>query len=606
MRLETSLSHRLELQQKLAPQLIQSIEILQLPALDLQELIQQELMENEVLEVQETRETEKEEPLPEPPATESDKEFERLESLLSNIEEWNDSAYRPGPSAGSSDPDKDRKMEAMNNTTSKPATLHDHLYQQLRLTDAPFRLKALAEQIIYNLDENGFLRVGLEELLVNLQQQLELDQARRDLAEPPPPPPIRPDSSPHGDTLGESHSHGDSPNGSTSSPSVFTERPREDESSQSRPVFTNGQPPSTHRIRPVFEPDSDPTLDEDEDEDVLASEEITEEVGALDLAEVDEDDEDLESDLEANFFTLAEAEQALRMVQNLDPRGVGARDISECLTLQINQSDPDASLLRRLIEGHFQDICKNRIPKVAKEMGEDIEVIKMLIDRVRHLNFRPGAEFTMTPVPYVRPDVILEYVDGNYEIRLEDDYYPKLRLSPRYRKMYEEKKNDPKVREYIKRKIESARWLIDAIEQRQNTLFRVVSSIVRRQRDFLDHGPQHLHPLKMQEVADELGIHVSTVSRAISEKYVQCHRGIYPLKFFFTGGTETADGDMVSRLDVKQRVQQIVDQENKESPLSDEEIAEKLQEQGLNIARRTVTKYRKALRIPSSRQRRQF
>ncbi len=597
MRLETSLSHRLELQQKLAPQLIQSIEILQLPALDLQELIQQELMENEVLEVQETRETEKAEPLPDPPATESDKEFERLESILSNIEEWNDSAYRPGPSAGSSDPDKDRKMEAMNNTTSKPATLHDHLYQQLRLTEAPLRIKALAEQVIYNLDENGFLRIGLEELLVNLRQQVELERARIELRQAPAGPSAEsvPPIIVDGDAPREPASEGwrATPNGAQPIPPI-------------RPLFTNGQIPALRTEPSELDIDEDPIEGRGETEPEHADSDPVE-GGGLEQGSIDDDETlDLEAELERSFFTPGEAEQALRLVQNLEPRGIGARSIPECLTLQLNSNDPDAGLLRRLVEFHFDDILKNRIPKVAKEMGEDIEVIKLLMEKVSHLNFRPGAEFTTTPVHYVRPDVILEYIDGTYEIRLEDDYYPKLRLSPRYRKMYEEKKDDPKVREYIKRKIESARWLIDAIEQRQNTLFRVVSSIVRRQRDFLDHGPQQLHPLKMQEVADELGIHVSTVSRAISEKWVQCHRGIYPLKFFFTGGTETADGDMVSRLDVKQRVQDIVDQEDKSSPLSDEEIAEKLQEQGLNIARRTVTKYRKALRIPSSRQRRQF
>ena len=171
--------------------------------------------------------------------------------------------------------------------------------------------------------------------------------------------------------------------------------------------------------------------------------------------------------------------------------------------------------------------------------------------------------------------------------------------------MLEQSRSDPKVREYLKRKIDSAKWLIEAIAQRQSTLDRVVKEIVARQRDYLDFGVSHLRPLKMQEIADTLGIHVSTVSRAISDKHAQTQRGIVPLKFFFTGGTENEDGGVESRLSVKERVRDLIDDEDKRSPLSDDEVAERLKARfGLDIARRTVTKYRKALNIPSSRQRR--
>jgi RNA polymerase sigma-54 factor len=170
--------------------------------------------------------------------------------------------------------------------------------------------------------------------------------------------------------------------------------------------------------------------------------------------------------------------------------------------------------------------------------------------------------------------------------------------------MLHDNRQDPKVREHVKKKIDSAKWLIESIEQRQNTLEKVVRAIVRRQTDFLDFGISHLKPLKMQEVADELGIHVSTVSRAIAEKYAQCHRGILSLKSFFTGGTESDDGTVESRASVKNKVQDIIDGEDKKNPLSDEDIAQTLRDEGLSIARRTVTKYRKQLNVPSSRQRR--
>jgi RNA polymerase sigma-54 factor len=182
---------------------------------------------------------------------------------------------------------------------------------------------------------------------------------------------------------------------------------------------------------------------------------------------------------------------------------------------------------------------------------------------------------------------------------------PRLALSSRYRQLLQEAKADPKLREYVKRKVDAAKWLIEAVTQRENTLERVAKEIVKRQRDYLDFGISHLRPLKMQEVADALGIHVSTVSRAISDKWVQTHRGIVPLKFFFTGGTENEGGGVESRVSVKERVRQIVAAEDKANPLSDDEVAERLSKEcGLEIARRTVTKYRKALKIPSSRQRR--
>jgi RNA polymerase sigma-54 factor len=222
-----------------------------------------------------------------------------------------------------------------------------------------------------------------------------------------------------------------------------------------------------------------------------------------------------------------------------------------------------------------------------------------------HLSTRPGAPLSNGPTRYIRPDVVIEWEDGEYAVRLVNDHLPRVGLNPGIRRMLSQARDDPKVREYLKRKVDQAKWLIEAIAQRQSTLERVAKEIVARQRDFLDFGVSHLRPLKMQEVADALGIHVSTVSRAIADKHAQTPRGIVPLKFFFTGGTENEDGGVESRLSVKERVRQIIEEEDKRTPLSDDEVAALLQKEcGLEIARRTVTKYRKALNIPSSRQRR--
>jgi RNA polymerase sigma-54 factor len=206
----------------------------------------------------------------------------------------------------------------------------------------------------------------------------------------------------------------------------------------------------------------------------------------------------------------------------------------------------------------------------------------------------------------VVPDVVVTFVDGEYEVRLEDDYLPRIYINPSYRELLKEQKGNPKISDFIRRKLDSARWLIDAIEQRRNTLYKIARKIVEIQHEFLDKGITHLRPLKMQEVAEEIGVHNSTVSRAISNKYVQTPRGIFPLKFFFTGGTMGDDGNVESRMSVKQRVQDIVDKEDKSNPLSDDEIADQLKAAGFNVARRTITKYRRMMRIASSRRRKQY
>jgi RNA polymerase sigma-54 factor len=302
-------------------------------------------------------------------------------------------------------------------------------------------------------------------------------------------------------------------------------------------------------------------------------------------------------------YSEEEAEAALSIVQNLEPRGVGARDARECLLLQLDPRDPRFTQKYRVVADYLEDWSKNRLPRMARELGLALPELQELLEELKsELSLQPGSRVGGEPSQHIQPDVVLEYVDGEYEIRLEDDYYPSLRVSPSYLRLLEQNKADPQVRELIKRKVESARWLIDAIEQRRNTLYKVCRRIVDYQRDFLDHGPKHLKPLKMQQVADDLEIHVSTVSRAISDKWIQTHRGIFPLKKFFTGATEGAAGTE-STVAVKERVKEIIDAEDKASPLSDEDIATRLRAAGLSIARRTVTKYREALGVPSSRQR---
>jgi len=308
-----------------------------------------------------------------------------------------------------------------------------------------------------------------------------------------------------------------------------------------------------------------------------------------------------------------EREHALHLVQALEPPGVGARDLGECLLLQLQPGRPDYDLLVSLIVNHLDDIAHNRIPRICRETGALVERVLAAIDVISHLDPIPGRRFGGAAVPHVKPDVVVRQVGDDFEISIENDWIPSLTISRRWLQLVRDRGSNPELRRHIRGKIESAQSLIEAIEQRKNTLFRVASELVNRQADFLVHGPSGLRPLRMQEVADALGVHVSTVSRAISGKYMQTPRGIVPMKALFTGEVPAREGqpgggeETASRAGVQELVRQIIAGEDKSDPLSDEVIVNILKEKhGLDIARRTVTKYRKALRLGSSRARRVY
>jgi len=264
-------------------------------------------------------------------------------------------------------------------------------------------------------------------------------------------------------------------------------------------------------------------------------------------------------------------------------------------------------VLRALILNHLEDIEHNRLPAIQRRTGFDLHVIKEAIGELRHLNPHPGSRFAADNIPYVVPDIIVERSeDGEYTVRLVDDWVPNVYISKRYIELYRDKGADPKAKEYLKKKITAAQWLLESIEQRRNTLEKVTKAIIKHQRAFLEKGPEHIEPLKMQQIADQVGVHVTTVSRAVDDKWVQTPRGIFPLKRFFGGGTQTASGEEVAWETIKQKLLELIDKEDKSNPLSDEDLVAKLNEAGYPVARRTVTKYRKMLNIPSSRQRKDW
>jgi RNA polymerase sigma-54 factor len=477
----------------LAPRMIQSMEILQLPVMALQERIQEELQANPVLELRETNGEEQAEgaedyaDILEPDAAKdagdpqkelvideknAEADFDRL---LQINDDWSDHFNEEHrPSVNRIDEEGDKKHVAEANMASRPQSLHDYLYDQLPFLDGSADQMKLARHLITHIDSNGWLTTSLEEI--------------------------------------------------------------------ARTYDT-----------PV---------------------------------------------------AVAELEEALHKVQKLDPPGVGARNLEECLLLQLTPETPYADVLRVVIQNHLDDIRHNRLPNIQKRTGFDLHTIQEAIEVLRHLNPRPGAQFTSDNVQVVVPDIAVEQNEkGDYEVRLLDDWTPNIYISRRYVELYRDKGSDPKAKEFLKRKIQAAQWLLEAIEQRRNTLMKVTKAIIQHQRAFLDNGPELIEPLKMQQIADQVGVHVTTVSRAVDDKWVQTPRGIFPLKRFFGGGTTTASGEDVSWEAIKQKLLEIIEHENKAEPLSDEDLVTKLNEAGYPVARRTVTKYRKMLKIQSSRQR---
>lgn len=584
MKMEVHLSQRLEQRMHLSQQMLQNLELLQLPIMDLRELILQELQENPTLE--EKQDVEELEAAPaDPPAAESVEETAKREILESVEEQWADSERRTRRSDSAED--AERRLEMLNNVSSESASLRDHLTNQLGILEVPAETKTFCEHVIQSIDDNGYLTFSLDDLVASLPEEL-----------------------------------------------------RE----------------------------------------------------------------------EAPETLLKKLEHALSIIQTMEPRGVGARSLKECLILQLDVADPYYPILRRLIENHFEDVGANRLPRVARALAADpeamnflgyagepdpnevIEDVKTLVTEVSKLNPKPGATFSSDRVPKVFPEVVIKQVDGKYEIMLEDGWLPPISLNRNYEEMLKERKlskEDRELlggmaksdrfsgtnraflgelhkgkklqredrervsamlqgdglagperkllselvqekrlskdeREFIKNKMDAGRKLITAIEQRRGTIYRITSEILKHQKEFFESGIEHLKPLRMQEVADAVGIHLSTVSRAISEKWVETPRGIFPLKFFFASaapkgetapalyglspaasGEEPADDQ--TRLALMEKIREIVDAEDKKNPLSDLDIVRKLKEtRRIAAARRTIAKYREEMNIPSSRMRKQY
>jgi RNA polymerase sigma-54 factor len=539
MRFDTSQHMRLGQHMKLAPRMIQSMEILQMPLMQLEERIAQELESNVTLEQVEGGEGEDGRDSGEiaegaasaalreagegPSASDHDQrldldgksnadDFDRLETFERDNPDYSENAYSEPTSSTNEfdraertrssrlDGEPDAKAEAMANTATRGQSLLEQLQDQWRLADVEPELAALGAHVIGFIEEDGYLRTPIATMLDRL---------------------------------------------------------------------SSGETASAQQ-----------------------------------------------------------AERALEAVQLLlEPPGVAARDTRECLLLQVDArleqigrsggggsaAEIEAErgnwrLVRRLIADHLEDLAQNRLPRVAERAGVELAVLNRAIERMRQLSLAPARQLVTERVEVIVPDAIVEYdVDADrYVCYLNDSRLPNLRINKEYAAMSKDKLAPKPTREFIKKNLSNSLWLLDAIEQRRRTLLRVLQVVVGAQREYFDFGPQALKPLPMTQVAEQLGIHVATVSRAVADKHVLTPRGVVALRGFFSGGTKNEAGEDVSWDAIKAALKDVIDAEDKSAPLSDDALAEALSSRGIEIARRTVAKYRDQLKIAPARLRKQF
>lgn len=313
----------------------------------------------------------------------------------------------------------------------------------------------------------------------------------------------------------------------------------------------------------------------------------------------------LEEIMYSGNYMMKDVEKAYQTILQLDPIGVGARDLKECLLLQARHYGFADSPVEVMIQDHLDQLRNHNYQEISRRLKCSLEEVQKWVDIIKHFDPLPGLKYSSAAPQYVTPDVYVVKMDGEFKIFLDDDGIPRLRISPLYRRMMADKsKTSQETINYIKDKIKSALWLIKSIDQRQKTIYKVAESIVRHQRAFLDFGIESLRPLILKTVAEDIGMHESTVSRAVTNKYMHTPQGVYEMKFFFHSALSNARGADVSSLSIKEKMRKMIENENSAKPYSDSEITQAFQREGLKISRRTVAKYREDMKIPPSHQRR--
>ncbi|MBE6032755.1 MAG: RNA polymerase factor sigma-54 [Clostridiales bacterium] len=314
------------------------------------------------------------------------------------------------------------------------------------------------------------------------------------------------------------------------------------------------------------------------------------------------------AEIAARFdMTEKQAAKALSIVQSLEPAGVGARNLKECLLIQLAAKEEDTPAARQVVMEHLEDLAGNRLSHIAKSLGISIKEAQSISDVIKSLEPKPGRQFgSFAENRYIIPDVTVEKVEGEYVVTVNENNTPRLMVSSYYQKMLAESERDSQISKFLSERLNSAMWLIKSIEQRRQTIYNVASAIVQYQKDFLDEGTKYLRTLTLKQIADEVGIHESTVSRSINGKYMQTPRGLFEIKYFFTSGVTGVSGEGVASESVKTILKELTDNEDPRAPLSDQAMVEILAQKGINISRRTVAKYRDEMGMPSSSKRKRY
>jgi RNA polymerase sigma-54 factor len=477
---------QLKQEMKINPRLYQAMDLLYMPLLDLQQHIKQEMLNNPFLDLEEPTVPEDEAAAKE---TQKEKEEQEKEKEKEEID-WEEILLDGFETGGRRAEYEDREFYEPVPVDTRD--LYDHLRDQLTLLRLSPREMLLGEEIIGNIDENGYLTCTLDEVLTGLNAWVE--DAGMDWVQE------------EGETL-------------------------------------------------------DP-------------------------------------------FTSEEGTRLLRIIQSFDPPGIGARDLRECLILQMRDSELDDTLAFQIVDQYFDQLINHRWSEISKELSITQRDVQSAADEVKKMDPKPGLKYAAPADNYITPDLIVEKIDGEYLVFLNDTSLPRLKLSKTYRDIARDKnKFKGENKEFISSKLNSANWMIQAIEQRRQTMLKVMNFIVDRQREFFEKGVQYLKPLTLREVAEVINMHESTVSRVTNEKYVQTPRGVLPLKFFFSSGLSTTSGEDVSARGIKAKIQKLVSDEESKRPLTDQAIVNVLKDEGIQIARRTVAKYRDQLGILSARMR---
>ncbi len=461
-------TQNLSMQQVLAPQLQQSLVILQAPMLELRNIVQQELQTNPVLE-----EENPEAPSAEEQAQQNDDFKEEFDQLAKLDEEWREYMAQNSGYNSRSDDDEERRQFFFDSIANQE-TLQQHLIGQINGAELSPTDRRLAELIIGNIDDNGFLQTSPEEMNAN------------------------------------------------------------------------------------------------------------------------------------TGVAVSDLKRILEVIQSFHPAGVGALDLRDCLLLQLRKLGKEAGLEYQIISKHLDELGKRRFPEIARRLGVTVDQVQQAAYSIATLDPKPGAIFAPDPNNYVLPDVSVEKIGNKYMVMLNGEQIPHLRISNTYKDLMAQNGSGGDVKDYIREKIRSGKFLIKSIHQRQQTISNIANQIVSRQEEFLDNGTAYLRPMTMVQIAEAVGVHETTVSRAISGKYISTPQGVFEMRYFFTPGYQTANGESMSNTSVKDAILDLIKGETATNPLSDKDIVSILSERGIPIARRTVAKYRNELSILPSNMRKQY